>query len=110
MQYMVRLGGGEGTLLGTMGECRGQAGCRHPSFPFNLTPVHHRSTQPFLNLSALCAPPLAADLTANRSTHPFLNLSSLCAPPLATDLTASKSAKPFSKTEIQPFKPSGGGK
>ena len=44
-QYTVRLGGGEGTPLGTMGECRGQAGCRYPSFPFKLTPDHHRSTQ-----------------------------------------------------------------
>ena len=28
--------GGEGARLGTKGKCRGQVGCSHPSFPFNL--------------------------------------------------------------------------
>ena len=40
----VRLVGGEGGApLDTMGECRGQVGCRHPSCPSNLNLIHHGS-------------------------------------------------------------------
>ena len=63
-RYTVRLGGSEGTPLGTIGECRGQAGCRHPSFPFNLTPVHQvkNTLAHYVTQREVCA--LAARLSA----------------------------------------------